>query len=63
MSNPALGHRLDKITSRGIQKFINGLAGNGMRVCDVHSMHYFHALLLIFAGVDPANVSADLPEK
>ncbi|MBP3856346.1 MAG: site-specific integrase [Ruminiclostridium sp.] len=33
---------------------------NGMRFCDVHSMRHFHASLLIFAGVDPATVSADL---
>ena len=31
-----------------------------MRFCDVHSMRHFHASLLIFAGVDPATVSADL---
>ena len=33
---------------------------NGMRFCDVHSMRHFHASILIFAGVDPATVSADL---
>ena len=33
---------------------------NGMRFCDVLSMRHFHASLLIFAGVDPATVSADL---
>ena len=31
-----------------------------MRFCDVHSLRHFHASLLIFAGVDPVSVSADL---
>ncbi len=33
---------------------------NDIRFCDIHSLRHFHASLLIFAGVDPATVSADL---
>ena len=33
---------------------------NEVRFCDLHSLRHFHASLLIFSGVDPAAVSADL---
>ena len=33
---------------------------NNFRMCDLHSLRHFHASLLIFSGVDPAAVSADL---
>ena len=40
-----------------LQKFCKD---NGLRFCDIHSYRHFHASALIFAGVDPVTVSADL---
>ena len=40
-----------------LQKFCKD---NNLRFCDVHSYRHFHASALIFAGVDPVTVSADL---
>ena len=33
---------------------------NDLRFCDIHSYRHFHASVLIFSGVDPVSVSADL---
>ena len=33
---------------------------NNIRFCDIHSLRHFHASVLIFSGVDPVSVSADL---
>lgn len=33
---------------------------NDIRFCDIHSLRHFHASVLIFSGVDPVSVSADL---
>ena len=33
---------------------------NNVRFCDLHSLRHLHASILIFSGVDPAAVSADL---